>query len=686
MRMVLDRRTVFALILAIGLLQTACHYLAGALVRSDGGMAIPQTDTLLYCQAAKRIVEGFPLSFSPGTAASTGTTSYAYPFMLAIPYALGFKGDSLIRAGFFLNGIFYLVFLFGWGVVIDRKLKGNLARLVGVVTIACLGQTAYSAFAQSDIGMWLAVSALLAAGLVLRNRWIYGTILVIGPWVRPEGIVCTIAFVMILCIVLFRCRLRLPCGKNALECSRLDVVIALAALMSVVGVFAANMLIAGHVQFSSIAHKGHFKVFPFAHAVFSTSIDMLKLLKGLILGIPAGSPRDFYSVPVIGAGLMWFGILSRDWRNADWREFVWLLAIFGGILTVAQSGWQNTNIDRYIGWVLPTVLLFAAEGAGLFAARFERLPASWLPAVLLCVFAVCTMPLFACMLHMTSGETDLLRAFAVNCEKVMEPGKTIGTWGDCGIVYEMHNRKVAHLGGIYSPEYDVKEQPFGVYEILKHNPEMRFDYLFYNPAVDGVDMSFNPLDAFCSQVLVGPYGYELRKMDWACFDAAARPPGLVGSKMTLRDRVDVGHDVDEQTHAYENIPLYDQAPLPPFVVWGDCGGAKIIEVARLVTGSDAMNVKLEAGKDVRVVVRMWPSHKATVHGGFGTRSVTYGFSNPLKIRLIVNGEDSGVRNVMIKDKGFTDVEMTVSGDMIKEALVRMEFQGDHIACAYWFYQ
>ena len=107
MKTVVSRGTLVKLMLAIGILQMAVYYLAGAMVRSDGGMAIPQPDTLLYCQAARRVAEGAPLSFSPGTAVSTGTTSHLYPFVLAVPYLLGCRGDFLIRAGFFLNGLFH---------------------------------------------------------------------------------------------------------------------------------------------------------------------------------------------------------------------------------------------------------------------------------------------------------------------------------------------------------------------------------------------------------------------------------------------------------------------------------------------------------------------------------------------------------------------------------------------------
>ena len=151
-------------------------------------------------------------------------------------------------------------------------------------------------------------------------------------------------------------------------------------------------------------------------------------------------------------------------------------------------------------------------------------------------------------------------------------------------------------------------------------------------------------------------------------------------------RVDVGYDRDEREHEYENLPQYDLKPLPPFVVWGDCKGEKMVESSRLVFGSDVMTVNLRPGKDLHVVMRTWPSHKTTVRGGFGARSVTYGFSNPLKIRVLVNGEDAGIRDVAMQDSGFSDVEMVVPGEMIRSPSVRVEFQGDHIACGYWFYQ
>ena len=58
-----DARNLLAILFSIGIVQIAGYYVAGMLASPDGGMAVPQPDTLLYCQAARRIAEGCPFSF-----------------------------------------------------------------------------------------------------------------------------------------------------------------------------------------------------------------------------------------------------------------------------------------------------------------------------------------------------------------------------------------------------------------------------------------------------------------------------------------------------------------------------------------------------------------------------------------------------------------------------------------------
>ena len=176
-----SRKNLLVLILCIGLIQIAAYYVSGMLATQDGCMAVPQPDTLLYCQAARRIVDAHPFSFSEGTAVSTGTTSILYPFLLAVPYALGATGDSLLTAGFLLNAAFYLVFLLGWGVAILEWVEEQRPRLVAMLLLSLAGQPAYCCMAQSDIGCWLAVSGLLAAGLARGRFLFYGPMLLLAP-------------------------------------------------------------------------------------------------------------------------------------------------------------------------------------------------------------------------------------------------------------------------------------------------------------------------------------------------------------------------------------------------------------------------------------------------------------------------------------------------------------------------
>ena len=391
-----SRRTLTALMLCIGLLQVAGYYLAGMLASADGNMAVPQPDTLLYCQAARRIVEGHPFSFSTGTAVSTGTTSVLYPFILAIPYAFGATGDALFMASFWLNALFYLVFLFGWGHALWHWLEHPWARLAATLLLALSGQPAFCAMAQSDIGCWMAASALLAWGLAANKPALYSPVLILAPWIRPEGMVCVMAFGMIL---FFRSWLdhkrKSPCKTHG------DWAILGLSILSIVGVFALNYALTGHAQFSSVANKGYFKAFPFSAAVIRTANDVLQILNAYLFGLSTSSPRQFIFPVLLTAVFIWIGVLAYPWRQSKVQGLcVMLIAVTGGMLTVAQSGWQGTNFDRYLAWNFPFYIIFLAEGLTAFARRSRHnIPRAFIPSVVFFSFFIGTAFVSACQFH-----------------------------------------------------------------------------------------------------------------------------------------------------------------------------------------------------------------------------------------------------------------------------------------------
>src|SRR5574344_1151937 len=345
----MTKRNLILLALLIGIVQVVGYYLSAILSGSSGLVPIAQPDTLLYCQAARRIAEGAPFSFSVGTLPSTGTTSVLYPFVLAIPYALGATGDSLISAGFWLNGLFYLVFILGWALAADGLMESKQAKTLAVLSLAIFGQSAYSALSQCDIGLWMAVSAMLAYALLVNRFWLLAVMLLIAPWVRPEGLFCGMAFFFV--------------SFAARKLDRRGWILLFAWLASVLGVFALNYLLTGHAQFSSVADKGYFKQYSFAVAVHATLQDALEMMRDVLMGQTGMIPRGLISFPVVGALLFALGVNAHDWKRSEsWRLIAWLLAVGLGFLSVAQSGWQGTNMDRYCAWLLPAVVVLCAEG------------------------------------------------------------------------------------------------------------------------------------------------------------------------------------------------------------------------------------------------------------------------------------------------------------------------------------
>ena len=665
------------LMLCIGLFQVAAYYLAGALVRSDGGFAIGQPDTLLYCQAARRIVEGHAFSFSAGTAASTGTTTVLYPFILAALYAVGFTGDSLIRAGFFLNALFYLIFLAGWGLVLRRLFAERpIAHITAAILIALFGPAAYCALSQSDIGLWMAVSAFIAYGLAENRKAVYVPLVLVSPWIRPEGMIIAVAYCICLCVKMFRVR-----GLM------LEAVFAIAFIASALGVFSLNTYLTGTAQFSSVAQKGYFTGYPFVQGMFATAVDGLNFLIPILFGIPRDAPRIFFFVPLVGGVLMWIGVALRDWRSEfSWRMGVWYLAMAGGLSTIATSGWQDMNLDRYAMWMMPSLLILMAEGAEAISSRLPSGSLKVLPSMVLCGYGFFAATVFVCMFNHFSSRSDRPRDFAMACEKVLPPGASVGLWSKCGLAYEFSDRRVAHLSGIYSPEFFTHSRVSAL-ERLKRDSNVRFDYWIFD-AIDDVQlMAGCPEKLMGGVILAGPDGLDLRKADWCVFDAGAEAPPCSRTNAVLKLHVDVADEETEKASGYEVLTRYDMPKFAPQPFVGSLGGkSTIYDGGRMVLGGDAMSVPLAGGKDVHVVLRTLPSCRVQYERSLKRGSFDYTFRSPMSLYVSVDGCSPHEVSFSISEKGFSDVEFTIPGSLVHEGMNRIAFLGEHVACGYWFYQ
>jgi len=659
------------LMLSICIFQIAGYWYSGAMSNCEGVLSIPQPDTPLYYQAARRIVEGHPFSYSEGSAVCTGTTTVLYPFLLAIPYALGFTGDSMIVIGFLMNAIFYLVFLLCWAKAIEGWCDRNDVKVLASLIIALSGHCAFATFSQTDIGIWLAFSGLFALALSQQSNLLVGILLALSAWVRPEGIILVIAFVIVTWLFyLFRKDVKI----------QLNASIALIGVISVCCVFALNYYLTGHMQFASVVGKGYFATLPLASAVTSSITDLFSIVKGILLGSSSCMPRDLVALPLFGAIFLMLGVVDYRWSRGNlFGLAVFCLAVVGGILNVAHSGMAGVNMDRYLVWIIPIVAFFTAHGA---CSVEDRLPPKIrkMPTLLIIVFSLVGCLGCHCFFFQTCSYMDSGRMFAKDCETVMTKGASIGGFS-CAPAYFFSARRFAHLTGIYSPEFAPQDVLENI-ERLRNKPELRFDY--WLACADLVSILGPQCVGKLGEVLLpGPSGMTLIKADWSVFNSN-EPKSDADLKLVAK--VDVGYAADESVASYHVITRWGYPVFDSFIQFGKLGGKEIVDVGRVILGGDEMTVPLKPGHDVTVVARFWPRHSVVRSFNIASDQIDCSFANPLKLNVSIDGDVVSTVEIAYSGKTFSDVSFKIPGSTIKNPVSRIGFLGDHITFGYWFYQ
>lgn len=664
--------------LVCGLLQVAAYYGMATWANSGPHVAVPQPDTLLYCQSARQIADGAPFVYSPGDKPSTGSTSHLYPFVLAALYKAGAAGDALLTAGFALNALFYLIFLANWGWAVERLGSRPLDKNVACLLMALNGQAAYCALAQSDTGIFMAFSSGLFLAALAGRFGVLAGLLVITPWVRPEGFV--LAVLLVVALGVRRALLRQ-------SVSRLEWGGALAGTLSALGVFAFNRWLTGYAQYESLLFKGYFKQYELISAVDRSLTDAVRMGREILLGLPESCPREIFFLPLIGALLAWAGLFWRPWRRAQsWKEVWWLSACVVGFGGVASSGWQDTNIDRYLAWILPIWLFYMAEGAVGVVRRLPRKGGVRLLPVLAvgafqAVGALCLATFYytSCLVSQQSYE-DVKAAHAL----LPKEARVGGT--NCAHAYALPGRRFVHLVGIYSPDM-LAAMPVTNFERMKARPELRFDYWI----LSGKGASFRGADfsALCGErSAVGIDGLHLAPARWDALERSRLPAQAKQETWALVDTLDVGCPEAESRCGYETFSRFQGAQLDPCgFSWGAETNA-VFDAGRVVLGSDSMTVRVRPGVPLKVVMRTAAKADTQLTRGYQKRVQTFTFSSPLKMRVHVDGADAGVFDLpLVPDEArFSEVSFTLPAEAVRNPETRLTLFGDHVALTYWFYQ
>lgn len=650
------------------------------------GISSPQIDTLLYCQSARQIALGQPFVFTPLGDISTGNTTYLYPFLLVPYYLIWGHGYGVFLYGFLLNGILYLWFVWSWLQILDQLIVDNWAKNLGACLLITYGQLIAVASGQTDTGLFMAVSAAIFSA-ILREKWtVFGFLLVLSPWCRPEGTILIFLFPMAL--VFARCFLNRPIR-------RMEWLISIVALVSAFSVFGVNYLLTDQFQYQSVALKGYFKEFGFLSGAFATMVDLFRMVPEQVFGTSANVPRMFLGIPVLSGILILIGFSFFDWgrsREKQWKLLWWIAACMASLLLVASSGWQGTNLDRYEGWVFPLIPLFTAVGIRSLS-RFKKNVCRTVAvlfiglqfASLMCVY----FPILADNSVLVWSKVEQFEDLA----RKMPADASFGTSSELNYAFvhaEVHPKGkfvIQNFAGIYSPLFLERNRLLNL-EKVKHCSVPRFDYWILSSDQLSLHQQGDIECLSGKQVAQSFNQTQIRETDWKAMERALEIPFDTNS-WNLVDTLDVGYPHDELVHGYETFTRFSGYDFIPFAgcLTNITTLLPLFDVGRPIIGSDSMTISTNPRKLLRVFLRTVSEANFPfkfVPGSSGTK--LFSIASPMQIRLYVDGCDAGTRSIPISDAPGMEqiISFDIPGELVASDHPRISICGDHIAFQYWF--
>jgi hypothetical protein len=169
--------------------------------QTHGAWSAPLDDVFIHFDYARATARGYPFQWSEGNGYSSGNTSVAYPFVLAVGYLAGFRGLSIMLWAAVVACASTLGFLLGAGRIADPL--GRWAKYLIPPAVLSVGALDWSLFSGMEnafhLGVWsLACTATLSVvraaeaqsgGLAWRG-WLAGAAGALLFATRPESVVC----------------------------------------------------------------------------------------------------------------------------------------------------------------------------------------------------------------------------------------------------------------------------------------------------------------------------------------------------------------------------------------------------------------------------------------------------------------------------------------------------------------
>ena len=325
-------------------------------------------DAYIHFQYARAFAEGHPLRFQAGEPISTGATSFLWPAVLALPYALGIRGESILWATWLLSFV-ALGALAYETFAITKPLTGRAAGFGAGAMTLLFGGLAWSAASGMEVVpfAWVLLHSMRRASewseeparRTPRELRILIALAIVAPLVRPEGAIASL-------VLAIAVALAPRCGGIRGRVEALPLLVA-AAVPNVL-----LLLLTGHATSSTAQVK-----LLVGNPYFVMPDAALANARILVTQILDGQAWSAEFLPKGGAPFACAGLVALAWRgHAASRPFraaavlVLALAMFVPCLYVTFL-WNRL---RYLwpfapGWFVGLACLARAVGA--LVARFD---------------------------------------------------------------------------------------------------------------------------------------------------------------------------------------------------------------------------------------------------------------------------------------------------------------------------
>lgn len=165
----------------------ALWFTVAALDRTDGTLIMPLDDVYIHFQYARQFTLGNWYSYNSGLGATSGATSFLYPYLLAVGYGAGFQGLQLGYWAIALGTVALTGTLAAVGTLIQQWGGQRWVALGVMVTLGLSGSLTWHFISGMETGLLVLFSVW---ALVWFSRGDAGRLIIIATLLtltRPEG-------------------------------------------------------------------------------------------------------------------------------------------------------------------------------------------------------------------------------------------------------------------------------------------------------------------------------------------------------------------------------------------------------------------------------------------------------------------------------------------------------------------